>query len=828
MIFKKILLIPLLTLFTFNAFSQATLKGKIFDSETGEPLPFVNVVFNEKGNGFTTSLDGDFKITTTDSIHWLKISYLGYIPQKIEVTLDNINKPFGIGLVKTSYKINEVVIKPGVNPAHRIIIAAYNNRAKNNPERLASFRYTSYNKLYFTIDKLTAKRIRRVDSDSLKKIDSTLIKLEKLKKNQYLMMFETVSKREFQAPSNNQEDIIASRVSGLKDPFIAFLATQFQSFSFYPELITLADKAYLNPISAGSTRKYLFIIEDTLLTPENDTLFVISFRPHKNRNFEGLMGRLTINSRGYAIQNVIAEPSSPETGTISIKIQQRYERFKDDAWFPVELNTDLIVNPINDLKNRKTGNTYKVQMIGVGKSYLKDIEINPEIKSHNFSHIEATFDPQAGSRNIEFWQLYRKDSLTEKELRTYRIIDSLGRKHNFDRRMRIIESLMTGRIPMGYLNLNINQLFGYNMFEGYRLGLGLETNSKVSKYFKVGGYTAYGFKDMTYKYGGFSDITLNRKYEFAIGYSYKNDVRESGSYHFGGEVSLFSGSDFYRTISIVKMDGIEEHQANIRFRFLKAFKLNISMANQKYNLLSHYYYKAPNPADTIKTFDQSEFSAILRFAPGEKFMETPRGIVPLNIDFPILFVKYTKGLKTFNGKFNYDKLEVRLDKSYQWRILGKTSIGVDAGKVFGNIPLSLMYFGRANYFDGGISIDASHCFGAMRMNEFVSDRYVNIFIKHDFAKLFWRNRKGRWQPEVAIAHNISYGNVSTNTLHIVPNGFTINAPTKGYYETGLMINKLIPSGFVAYGFGVFYRYGAYHFADEKENFAYKITLSYIF
>ena len=824
---KKILPLLLLTLLSNLSFPQTTLRGKIFDSETGEPLPFVNVVFNEKGNGFTSGLDGDFKISTTDNISWLKVSYLGYLPLKIEVTPENITKPFRIGLVKTSYKIGEVVIKPGINPAHRIIIAAFNHRDRNNPEKLASFRYTSYNKLYFTVDKLIAKKIKETDIDTLKSLDSLAIKIEKLKQKQHLMMFETVSKREFKAPSNNIENIIASRVSGLKDPFIAFLATQFQSFSFYSEFITLADKAYLNPISAGSTRKYLFVLEDTLYTPENDTLFIISFRPHKNRNFEGLMGQLTINSKGYAIQSVIAEPSASNKGILSIKIQQRYERFNDSAWFPVELNTDLIMTPPNaDIKDKQVGNTITMRLIGVGKSYLKDIEINPVIKSTSFSHVEASFDPHAGERNNEYWKYYRKDSLTAQELRTYRIIDSIGKKANLDKKMRIIESLMTGRVPIGYFNLNLNQLIDANQYEGFRFGIGLETNRKVSQYFKVGGYTAYGFKDEAYKYGGFTELTLNKKYEFTIRYAYKNDIRESGSYNFGGEVSIFSGSDNYRMFSVAKMDGIEEQRVGVGFRFLKAFKLNLSMANQKYNLFSGFYYKTPDLTDTLNRFNQTEFTAALRLAPGEKFMETPVGIMPMNTDFPVFYINYIKGLTLMDGQFEYDKLEVRLDKSYRWRIFGKTSISVGAGRVFGNVPIPLMYFGRANYLE--LSVDASHCFGAMRMNEFVTDRFVNIFLKQDFGKLLWRSKTGQWQPEFAIAQNICYGDISLNSLHVLPVGYSIKSPNKGYYETGLLINKILPDGFMAIGFGVYYRYGAYGFTETKDNFAYKVTLSYAF
>lgn len=821
MISKKVVAFLFFALFANLLFSQTTLKGKIFDSETNEPLPFVNVVFNEKGNGFTSGLDGDFKITTTEPISWLKISYLGYFTQTITVNADNYNQPFKIGLIKTSYQLKEVVIKPGINPAHRIIINAYKNRNKNNPEKLASFRYTSYNKLYFTLDKVIAKKLKESDPDTLKKIDSIAIKVEKFKKQQHLMILESVSKREFLSPNSSFENIIASKVSGYKDPLFAFIATQIQSFSFYSELITIAEKAYLNPISLGSTKKYLFILENTLFTPENDTLFVISYRPLKNKNFEGLMGQITINSRGYAIQSVIAEPSS-QNGLLSIKIQQRYERIKDSTWFPVELNTDLIITP-DDIKNKKTGSTLSMRIMGIGKSYLKDIEINPKLSRRDFSHIEASIDPLANERSKGYWNLFRKDSLNAQELKTYRIIDSIGRKANFDRKMRIIETLATGRVPLGFINLNLGQILNYNEFEGTRLGIGLETSRKVSQFIKVGGYTAYGFYDKVYKYGGFSELTFNKRYEVNFKYSYMSDVRETGIYSFGDAGSFLAGSDYNRQLAVSIMDKIEEHRVAFSFRFLKSFKLNLSLANQKYDLLSGFYYKNPAQNDTIRNFNQVELATTLRIAPGEKFMETSRSIIPLNTNFPVFLVNYIRGLDVINGGYKYDKLEIRLDKTYRWRSIGKTIINVDAGKVFGNVPVSLLYFGRANYL-GTLTPDATHSFAAMRMNEFLSDRFVNIFLKHDFGKLLWRTGLKKFQPEFAIAQNIGYGDLSPNLLHVFPVLFTAKTPKKGYFETGIQVNKLLSNGFMAFGVGVYYRYGSYSFSAPKDNFAYKLTV----
>lgn len=820
MLSKKNVFILFFVLLSPISFAQVTLKGKIIDSETGEPLPFVNVVFNEKGNGFTSRLDGDFKITTNEPIRWLKVSYLGYLSQSIEVSESHYQKPFRIELIKTSYQIKEVVVKPGVNPAHRIIIAAYNNSKINNPERLNSYRYTSYNKMYYTFDKIVLRKIRESGGDSIIKDSKILHKLDSIKNKHGLMLIETVTQKEFQSPNNNYEKVIASRVSGLKDPVISFIATQMQSFSFYKEKITIADKIYLNPISSGSTKKYHFILEDTLFTPENDTLFVISYRPHKDKNFEGLVGQLTINSRNYAIQSVIAEPSI-NVGILSVKIQQRYERIKDSTWFPVELNTDLILTP-PDFDDKKNGTKFSMQMLGIGKSYLKDIEINPTLNSTNFSHIETVFDPQAGERNNSYWGLYRKDSLTALEQRTYRIIDSVGRKLNLDRWMIIGESLSTGRWPLGYLNLNIGQIFNYNQYEGTRLGMGLETSQKLSRFITLGGYTAFGFKDKALKYGGFTELTFSKKQEVKIKYSYTYDVQETGTYSFLSDNSFLFGGDNGRMLSIAKMDGIEEQKVDFSFRFLKSFKLYLFAADQKYKFLSGISYKDAITRDTLSGFNQGLLSATLRIAPGERFTQTSRSILHLNFDYPVFWIRYMRGLDAFNGGYNFEKLELRLDKIIKWKVIGKTKISIDAGQVFGQVPMTLMYFGRANFL-GYVTPDATHSFAAMRMNEFISDRFVNIFFKHDFGKLLWVTGSKKFQPEFAFVNNISFGDMSANMLHVVPKDFKAKVPTKGYYEAGIYANKLLSNGYFALGFGAFYRYDSYNFSVIRNNMAYKIT-----
>ena len=60
--------------------------------------------------------------------------------------------------------------------------------------------------------------------------------------------------------------------------------------------------------------------------------------------------------------------------------------------------------------------------------------------------------------------------------------------------LRLIRLMAEGKIPIGFFNLDYNKLFGYNLFEGVKIGLGGETNGKLSHHFSIGGAFSYGLK----------------------------------------------------------------------------------------------------------------------------------------------------------------------------------------------------------------------------------------------------------------------------------------------------------------------------------------------
>ncbi|MEY4289919.1 MAG: hypothetical protein RLZZ30_2007, partial [Bacteroidota bacterium] len=87
---------------------------------------------------------------------------------------------------------------------------------------------------------------------------------------------------------------------------------------------------------------YLFVLEDTTING-NDTTFTIFFRPRKGKDFEGLTGRLFINTNGFAIEKVMAAPYRPSSSGMFINVTQEYAFVDGKKWFPVKLSTEVLM-----------------------------------------------------------------------------------------------------------------------------------------------------------------------------------------------------------------------------------------------------------------------------------------------------------------------------------------------------------------------------------------------------------------------------------------------------------------------------------------------------
>lgn len=107
---KKILIIPILVLFSISVSAQASrvVTGKVYADEDGQlqPLPGVNIIWENTRQGTTTDSDGSFSISQKGNQHMLKFSFIGYEPQIVHI---HDETPLEITL-KPNLEIGEVTV----------------------------------------------------------------------------------------------------------------------------------------------------------------------------------------------------------------------------------------------------------------------------------------------------------------------------------------------------------------------------------------------------------------------------------------------------------------------------------------------------------------------------------------------------------------------------------------------------------------------------------------------------------------------------------------------------------------------------------------------
>jgi hypothetical protein len=804
LIFLFSLLIPLIG-FSQNVLVQGIVKGK----ENKKPLAFVHVI-SKSGRGTTTDIDGKFELNLRKQECCLKLTYVGY--ESFSYDIDYNKEKQKIFMVPKRYKLDEVEVFPGINPAHRIIDSVVANRDLNNPEKLKAFTYVSYDKMIVTID---------ADSLLLKDtvlLDSTERSTRAFLEKQDIFMMETVTERMFMSPGLNQENVIATKVSGFKDPMMAFMISQIQSTSFYKEQFDIVGKKYINPISKGSTKKYFFTIEDTTYSERGDTVFIISFRPMKKTNFDGLKGFLSINTNRWAIQNVRAQPSNDSTGII-VKIEQAYE-FVQDHWFPHQLHTDVIF-----LNAQIAAGDNAYHLVGNGKSYIKDIALSPDLKKRDFGYSEVEIESDAAQKKGEFWAKYRIDSLTDREKETYRVIDSIGEAENFDKLANRLQTLLTGRIPLGPIDIDMNKVVHYNDFEGIYVGAGLHTNDRFSKAVKFGGYWGYGFGDKRGKYGVDLSVIVHKRSQSRIRLDAYYNVIASGDVQFFDDKFQVWRPDYFYKFFINRMNYTigGELDYNFKIRALRDFKWNVGIrAQEKYAAGDYFFTPNGDLSNPMRNFNYRDFMIGFKFSFRERTFATTKGQFSFGSDYPEVWFNYTRGLSgILDGDYNYNRFDLKITDKIEFKYIGEFSWQVRAGIIIGQVPISNNYAGKGTY--RLFTLYAPFSFGTMRTNEFYSSKYASLFLTYNFKNLLFDFKK--WHPEIMLLTNIAFGTLDHAEDH---HDFYFNTLEKGYYESGLIVRKLLDLRLYDLGAGVLYRYGPYSFNNQSYNFAYKISLYYAF
>ena len=819
---KKILITIWVMIVVQNiSFAQTTfIEGRVLSAnEKHDPLAFVKITLMRTHTNSISDIDGNWQVFGANIKDTLVFSYIGYATRKVPVSnFDFHLKEQFIYLHEKADLLGEVTIKPEDNPANRIMRQVITHKDENNYSHIKNFTYYAYTNmhaLYKDIDSsdkalnnLPALNNQYEDDNTRKKTD---IKVDSLMKRQYLFMIETIESVWYRHPGKYKKNVLAYNVSGIDDPRAALFGTAFENFNIYNDFIELIQKNYLSPIASNATSNYMFIIKDTIWTPEKDTVFVISFKPHAYKTFNGFQGTIYINSKNYVVQNIIASPAEGGNG-FGLKIQQQFDFVQNQHWFPVQQDIEIDFAKLYSNADRA--------IIFEGRSSYMDIRFDTLIQNRNFSDVETVINDSAGNRDSAYWNRFRGRPLLKKEMVTYKVIDSISKTMKLDKIMNLMDALSVERIPIWKLDLDLGKVLAFNSYERYRLGLGLYTNDRISPYYSLGGYYDYGFGDHHSKYGGSLDFKPIKGSFFRFGGSYSNDVYEFGGTKFALE-NIIPYYDQIRYLGINDMYTSIDKSAYIRFSFPIHLQIQCAIDQSDIHTNDHYEFLAPvHISGSNYHFTEGQIG--IRYAYKETIMKMPgkQMTVPYTKG-PIIYFQYSRGLQMAGGNYTYDKYDFKINKKFLLSTIGYANVQVSSGVVNGVVPLFKEYNTPANFW-GTYPIAAQNNFETVRINEFFDSRYINVFYKQTFAWHPYKNQVSA--PVCSIREDIGYGQLNNITLN---SGLSYKTMNKGYYESGLQIDNILLSSFSGIGIGIYYRYGPYSLDGFRNNLAIKLSFNSI-
>lgn len=816
------------------AFSQRKVTGIVIDNETKHPLPFANILTNNQ-KGTITNADGTFEIESADSLTSITVSYIGYKSKKVNITPSS---PFyKIDLIADIENLQEVVLTGNENPALAIIRKAIENRKQNDPENiLKSYKFKAYNKLLVTanpdsingaIDSVFIKNNEKLEFKSL---DSSNYELKKQLNRSHIYMTEKISEFKFSEEKGRRETILASRMAGFKEPIYEILSLQIQSFSFYKNKYTLFGTDYVNPIANNALDTYNYRILDTV-KKNNRPAYMIYYFPKEQKESAGLEGVLYIDAETFAFQKAIAQLKA----VIDIKATQDFIYFTNEkVWFPDE---KIITIRKGDNDNLITlfGGNVKVQtgvasdstivrtnesdpsevlhLISTEKSFA--IELNQPVKIRGRG-LEVEVNEKASERSSDYWNTYRTDSITNRDLETFVYMDSLVEAEGIEKKLYGARKLLQGYFPVKYIDFDLRNLIKYNNYEGFRLGIGIVTNSKFSAKYRLNGYGVFGTKDKEFKYGFGAAARLNEYTNTWIGANYTNDLVETGHSAFitdGRAFSLFEPRLFNIT-SFYKIISVSPYITHdITSKLDSRFELNYSEIEPTFN------YAYVNDGEIFTNYTINTATLSFDWNPYTRYMQTKEGKRPITQGYPQFAFQASQSFKdALNGDFNFTKFDFRAYYELKPLNKAKSTFLLKASVGFGDIPITHLYNLSPNQptktsIMRRFSIAGRDSFETMFFNEFFSDRYVMLQAKHFFKRFKVLNKVN---PEIVLISRFALGDVSNRDKHI---DFAFNSLEKGYFESGLEVNKI----FKGFGLNAMYRYGAYHLPEFENNLSFKFT-----
>ncbi len=780
---------------------------QILDEYLGNGISFAKI-YPEKEPAKLADIDGIFELLASDQS--IQIKAQGYHDTTIYLPELVTNQ---IYLRTKAQQTQDVVVLPGLNPALRIIEQAIGNRKRNHPQAHGGFIAEQYSKFVFDLDDTTR---RKMAASVISPSDTNNFEFKQFTERQAFFISETKSSHYFEPPYREKEIIEAYRVSGFTDPALSSIAQGLQSFHFYEIQLEILGLKYLSPLAPGSLNRYFFSLRDTTITGV-DTTFTIFFKPKKGADFNGLTGYLYINTNGFAIEKVQASPFNPPPNSNKVSIVQEYQLIDSKIWFPKQLSTDIYL-PFISL----SFDSLPAVIVGKGMNVVKEVRFDPpELDKVRFQQIAVETLPNAANKlSASAWDSVRIAPLSEREKMTYIQIDSLSEEYHFDQKLKIAKVLATGKIQLGYAQIDATKFLKYNAFERVRYGLGIESSQKLSKYFNLGASGGYGLNDQRFKYDAYLNVFIPSVHQFKLKAARSLDVVEVGA------------PVLYQTNLLFKQDATRylyasnmAYQEKLGLQFsgqIKAnqhFELETSLQRNQYT--DGYLYAGQSASQVLMS--RVSFSWAFR----EKSAYFGNVLLPKPSAYPKIQVQFEHAWPLIGWSSNPTAFNRFQFNAFQVLTLpGRGILNWNArfSHTDQSTPLLFQHVVSASRSidNNGINVSVANTFETLISTAFYHQTQVQLFMR--YTQNAWRTKATWNEPQLGFHYAFGWGTMSQKSAH----NTSFMTMDKGYHETGILLNGLWVSGASSFGIGVFGTFGYYAPKNWRQNLVPKFSIGYVF
>ncbi|MCW3072365.1 MAG: carboxypeptidase-like regulatory protein [Bacteroidetes bacterium] len=776
-----------------KAQQETIITGHVTEKGTNAGIPFVNIYFKGTLIGTVTDFDGNYSITTSSPKDSIYISLIGY-KSRAKPVKKGQTQIIDFQLSPEALNLNTVEVRPGINPALRIIKNAQVNKSKYNRDNLNSVQYLSYTKQEADVDNITPKMRRwRLFRPFISMWDSLdVLAGEESKANLPVMMSEVISEiYSYKEAEKKRENVEAVKIKfvGMKDGSAVsqLTGTDFQNYNFANNTVAIQGKDILSPIADNAMLFYNYYLIDSVFI-DSMKCYKVDCRP-KNKKDLAYTGTLWITDTTFAIKQLDLEitPDVNMNWIDRARIQEVLIPTSAGPWVPSQTRTIVDYTTITSKFVSMVVRTYNSN---------RNFVVN-QPKQKDFYETSTVYAEDAILKDTAWWRNNRHEQLTKMEAKSYDMIDTVRQIPFIKTGVNVLYFLFSGYKDFGPVDIgHYMQLYSRNQYEGDKIRLGFRTNAKFSKSWIIRGYGAYGFKDHGFKYNLQLERILTRFPWSKAGIQYRDDIDQAGTdFSFSSNMNLGQSPNnlFNFAAGIGPISRLVKKQ-EARIWYEKDFNIGISSKVTFQNIRTNPLFPVTF-GDQFNIFLQRKYSITealldLRYSRKERYVQNGTERISFgNKRSAVISLNYTLGLKdVLNGDFNYHKASLSYSNRFRFATLGYSQVFIKVGKVFSRIPYTLLEIPRGNE----TYIYASNTFNQMSNFEFVSDQYIEAFLQHHFSGLFFNRipllKQYNWREIVGI--NMIYGTLSNKNKEFNANNYFTVMEDVPYFEADLGVENI--------------------------------------